>query len=95
MHHCPTAQVLLVGTKMDMREDEDLIQTLSERGLAPLSPDQGNELALELKAISYLECSALRMVGLKEVFDTAIKAKVGNKKPLKGKKKKGDGCMLL
>jgi len=97
MHHCPSAQVLLIGTKIDLREDQEMIENLKDKGLSPIPASQGEELAAEIKAIKYMECSALTMDGLKEVFDTAIKAKImGVKKGGKGgKKKKGDGCMLL
>jgi len=98
MHHCPSAQVLLIGTKIDLREDQEMIENLKDKGLSPIPATQGEELAAEIKSIKYMECSALTMDGLKEVFDTAIKAKimgVGKKTGKGGKKKKGEGCMLL
>jgi len=98
MHHCPSAQVLLVGTKVDLRNDEDMLENLKDKGLSPIPSSQGEELAKEIKAFNYMECSALTMDGLKEVFDTAIKAKImgvkGGKGGKGGKKGKRD-CMLL
>jgi len=98
MHHCPSAQVLLIGTKIDLRNDQEMIENLKEKGLSPIPSSQGEELAKEIKAFNYLECSALTMDGLKEVFDAAIKAKIMGVKGGKGKggKSKGrQGCMLL
>jgi len=96
MHHCPSAQVLLIGTKIDLRDDQEMIENLKDKGLSPITAPQGDELAEEIKALKYMECSALKMDGLKEVFDTAIKAKImGKNKGGKGGKKGTKGCMLL
>ena len=36
-HHCPDAAILLVGTKIDLREDKEAVHALSDSGLALLS----------------------------------------------------------
>src|SRR3990167_6241741 len=59
--------------------------------LRPLSYAQGLQLAKEINAAKYLECSALTQKGLKAVFDEAIRV-VLQPKPVK--KKKG-GCSLI
>jgi len=71
-HHCPTDNIL-VGTKVDLRDDPEFLDSLKEKGLSPISPAQGEQLAAEIKAVKYMECSALTQKGLKEVFDFAIK----------------------
>jgi len=78
---------------MDLREDNDQIQRLKEKGLSPVSSDAGESLAKEIGAECYCECSALTQKGLKNVFDEAIKAVIGGstKKGSKGKKP----CMIL
>merc|ERR1712123_286728 len=72
-HHCPNAPVLLVGTKMDLREDPEMMKKLKEKQESPVSTQQGHNLAKELKCKKYLECSSLNQKGLKNVFDEAIR----------------------
>jgi len=64
-HHCPTDNIL-VGTKLDLREDPEKLESLKEKGLAPITVEQGEQLAREIKAVKYMECSALTQKGLKE-----------------------------
>ncbi|CAL4142257.1 unnamed protein product [Meganyctiphanes norvegica] len=73
-HHCPTIPIILVGTKMDLREDKPTLDKLKERRQAPISYPQGLAMAKEMGAVKYLECSALNQKGLKNVFDEAIRA---------------------
>lgn len=48
-----------------MREDRDTIEKLKEKRMAPIAYPQGLQLAKEINAVKYLECSALTQKGLK------------------------------
>nr|VZI29306.1 unnamed protein product [Spirometra erinaceieuropaei] len=72
-HHCPNTPIILVGTKLDLRDDQDTIEFLKSKQLAPITYPQGLALAKEIKSVRYLECSAMTQKGLKEVFDEAIR----------------------
>jgi Ras-related C3 botulinum toxin substrate 1 len=48
-------------------------ERLRERRQAPIQYSQGTAMANDIKAARYLECSALTQVGLKNVFDEAIR----------------------
>jgi len=92
-HHCPT-HTILVGTKTDLREDPEKLETLRDMGMTPVSTEEGQILAMEFGSIAAMECSALKGRGVKEIFEAALKEVVCRKdmKPLKKKKK---NCTLL
>jgi len=77
-HHCPGTPCLLVGTKIDLREDAAVIEGLKNQGLAPITREQGDAMCKEIGANSYVECSALTQKGLKTVFDEAARIVVGS-----------------
>jgi len=66
--------MILVGTKLDLREDGETIGKLRERRMQPIAYAQGNAMARDIGATRYLECSALTQKGLKGVFDEAIRS---------------------
>lgn len=59
----------------------------------PVSYEEALQVAREIKAVKYLECSALTQRNLKSVFDEAIRAVLSPRPPqkVKGKSK----CILL
>ena len=42
-HHCPQVPIILVGTKLDLREDKETIDKLKEKRLAPITYPQVSE----------------------------------------------------
>jgi len=72
MKNCPTARIVLVGTKIDLRDDKSTLEELSSQGKSPISKEQGLAKADEIGAVNYLECSALSQEGLKEVFEYSL-----------------------
>lgn len=73
-HHAPGVPIVLVGTKGDLRDDESMRTALASRGLEVVSKEAAQNLANEIGAKEYVECSALTQEGLKYGFDTAIRA---------------------
>ena len=71
--HADGTPIILVGTKLDLRDKESAVQTLKESGQEPVSPEQGQSVANAIGAVKYLECSALTQDGLSEVFEEAIR----------------------
>lgn len=58
------------GTKIDLREDKEALQALAENGASPIKREQGQKLSNKIRAVKYLECSALTQRGLKQVLKT-------------------------
>ncbi|XP_056467034.1 ras-related C3 botulinum toxin substrate 2 isoform X2 [Gadus chalcogrammus] len=47
-HHCPSTPIILVGTKLDLRDEKETIEKLKEKKLAPITYPQGLALAKEI-----------------------------------------------
>ena len=62
-HHCQKTPFLLVGTQIDLRDDAATNEKLAKNKQRPISLEYGEKLARELRAVKYVECSALTQVG--------------------------------
>ncbi|KAK5646007.1 hypothetical protein RI129_004471 [Pyrocoelia pectoralis] len=60
----PMIPYMLLGTKTDLRYDRDTVEKLTAEGRSPITKEQGDMLAKELRALAYHECSALTRVGV-------------------------------
>jgi len=89
-HHCPETPIILVGTKIDLREDPGTTRQLVGQGLVPVTKSQGLKLAQKVKAIRYIECSALTQTNLRQVFDEAVRA-VLKPQPMKARRR----CVIM
>ncbi|XP_061685367.1 rho-related GTP-binding protein RhoU-like [Syngnathoides biaculeatus] len=74
--HCAGAPLILVGTQLDLREDVQVLIRLAQNNEAPVSSEEGRQLAQQLGAGGFAECSALTQKNLKEAFDSAILASI-------------------
>lgn len=57
-HHCPSTPLILVGTKLDLRDDPVTLQRLKERRFSPITYSMGTQCAREVGAVRYLEASS-------------------------------------
>jgi Ras-related C3 botulinum toxin substrate 1 len=78
-YNCPGAQIILCGCKLDLREDAGMCALLSERGLKPVTTEEGKALAREIGAYKYVEASAMTQEGLKDVFDSVARSVLAEK----------------
>lgn len=65
--HNTRYSIYKIGTKIDLRDDRETLSALAEQGLSPLKREQGQKLANKVRAVKYMECSALTQRGLKQV----------------------------
>jgi len=90
-HFCEGTPLILVGTKTDLRRDDQTRRMLGAQGQAPVSAEQGQSVAREIGA-RYIECSAKTGNGVQEVFALALKESMRGKW---GKKLKQRRCIII
>jgi small GTP-binding protein len=73
-HHAPHVPIILVGTKLDQRDDPAIAADLARRGQKPVTFTDGLVLAKEIGAYQYVEVSALRQHRVGNVFEAAVRA---------------------
>ncbi|KAK1347861.1 small Ras GTP-binding protein [Hamiltosporidium tvaerminnensis] len=66
--HCRNVPYILVGTKSDLRRDSDRLEHMVSHGSIPVTTFQGMDLANEIGALKYFECSAKDGIGLDNIF---------------------------
>ncbi|KAL1060309.1 hypothetical protein V6Z11_1Z107500 [Gossypium hirsutum] len=85
-HYAPAVPIVLVGTKLDLREDRQF--RLDYPGASTISTEQ------TIGALAYIECSSKTQQNVKAVFDGAIKVVVQPPKHKK-QKKRPSVCRVL
>ncbi|XP_069589004.1 rho-related GTP-binding protein RhoE [Ranitomeya imitator] len=72
---CPNTKMLLVGCKSDLRTDLTTLVELSNHRQTPVSYDQGANMAKQIGAATYIECSALQSENsVRDIFHVATLA---------------------
>jgi len=84
-HHCPNAKYILVGTKLDLRDDPSTMESLQKSGRTVVTYEQGLAAARKMEAMKYVECSSLTQEGLRDVFEQAVQC-VSSPSPTKPKR---------
>lgn len=65
---------MLIGTKVDLRNDTEAWKRLQDQGDTFINTDEGEALAKEIHAAAYCETSSLANIGVDEAFETALDA---------------------
>jgi GTPase SAR1 family protein len=96
-HHCPNVPIILVGTKLDLRTNQKRISELAKSNQKPMSTQDGHQLANDIHAAGYMECSARENINIREVFNEAIRIHLHppQKKPTSQDGGKKGPCSLL
>jgi len=108
-HFIPNIPHILVGTKIDLREEKHPDPNSGK--FEPISPDQGQKMAHEINAVKYMEVSSKTGRGVQDVYNDAVNMvlrereggptqteKVDKSSSKNGKtkpKKKEGACVLL
>ncbi|MCL7026123.1 hypothetical protein MKW94_024402 [Papaver nudicaule] len=91
-HYAPSVPIVLVGTKLDLREDKQFHTDYP--GAYTISTAQGEELKKQIGALAYVECSSKNQQNVKTVFDIAIKLVLHPPKT-KEKRKRRTLCSIM
>merc|ERR1711941_261246 len=86
-HFNPKTPIILVGTKLDLRDNPQTIASLKENDLKPISNEMGDA--------KFLECSAKNQKGLPTVFEEAVKAVFADQVEKVNPKKKKEKCVVM
>ena len=79
-HHCPDVPIVLVGSKIDLRDKE---------GIQTVTTEEGQAMAENIGAKKYMEISSLENRGVRELFEEVIRL------GFQAKKKKKKKCSIL
>jgi len=92
-HHCPAAPVVLCGTKLDLRDDINDNNLDNEHHISRkvVTTEDGESMRKELGLEAYVECSGLTQQNVKELFDTAIRLTMEQRK----NNKAAQSCCLV
>ena len=76
LRYCPEAPIILVGLKNDLRNSE------SHNDIELVKPEDAQQVARQIGAKKYLECSSLTSDGVDKVFELATRTSLlVNKEP--------------
>ena len=70
----PYTNILIAGTNCDLREDHDTIEKLKNKGLKPVTKEEGEQLCEDIYALEYIEVSSRTNQNVKYLFETAVKS---------------------
>jgi GTPase SAR1 family protein len=83
--------ILLVGTKLDLRNDQEFLKKMKENGVKPISNEMGNSLKNKIGALGYIECNSRNRKDLWKVLDSTIEIAIQSTSQDFNKKKQ---CIL-
>jgi Rho family protein len=80
----------MVGLKKDLRTDAQAIEEMRKRSQHFVNPKEGSDIANEIGARKYLECSSLTGEGVDDVFEAATRAAL-----LSRDSEESGGCCII
>ncbi|KAI3697895.1 hypothetical protein L6452_30998 [Arctium lappa] len=92
-HYAPSVPIVLVGTKLDLREDMEYLSNHPDA--APVTTSEGEDLKNMIGAAAYVECSSKTQKNVKVVFDTAIRVALKPPKWMRKRQQKRRQCIFL
>lgn len=72
--YCPNTPFILLATKADLRYDSETIDRLAKKQQQLISYEEGEEMAKQIGATAFAECSALTQSGMYDAFKKVYQA---------------------
>lgn len=91
----PQSHVILVGCKMDLRNDSAEVERLRQKGQRPITTAEGERVSKAIGAEQFFECSSLTQQGIKDVFDAALLSAWDPHPSRPGKKSGAAACCTM
>jgi len=98
-HYIPDVPTILVGTKLDLREEQ--VPDASMTKFEPVTSEMGQKMADKIKATAYMEVSSKTRKNLEGVFNKAVEIVMDARHIGKGGADKGKavkrrgGCLMM
>ncbi|KAA8614668.1 GTPase SAR1 [Pyrenophora tritici-repentis] len=89
--NCPGVKLVLVALKCDLRKKEDDDADGQQPEKPCIDYNEGLRVAEKIKALRYLECSAMKNRGVNEAFTEAARVAL----QVKTSKDQSGGCTIL
>ena len=67
--NCPDVPFVILATKIDLRDDEEILNLLKEKNTTIVTFDEGRKLAIDNNASGYYECSASTYKGIHSLME--------------------------
>ncbi|CAF0921077.1 unnamed protein product [Rotaria sp. Silwood1] len=90
-HFCGSCPIILVACKVDLRTDPQVVASMKAKGQKLVSTETGKQIATQIKADAYMECSAKTREGVHDLFILA--ARLSLKK--RNRYRKHRKCLLV
>jgi len=66
------ATVILIGSQIHLRNDVSTLNNLSKQKLEPITFQMGGQLASNINAAKYMECTCFNKIEIKKIFESAV-----------------------
>ncbi|XP_065827838.1 uncharacterized protein [Oscarella lobularis] len=98
LHAASGVPIIVAGLQMDLREEYERnpsVRLYRSKHYTPVQEDMGKRISRSIRAVYYGECSALTLVGVKELFDHVVYIAYEHKRMQCKKPPKKGRCNIL
>ncbi|KAK7079892.1 hypothetical protein SK128_020183, partial [Halocaridina rubra] len=94
-HYLPNVPIILVGSWKELRDDPHTLQKLQEKSQLPVTYEEGQAMAKEIGALSYMECSPRTARGMPELLSAIAREIIKDREANPKESKFRHSCILI